>query len=122
MFNSARGTDDNYDGYLCSNVNDYMPVLEPEFVEMNMRLDADKHHWEREAEKSDDERVKQTEMMVEYLSNLRTTVLSTLKKEQHFTRKQDLRYFTESTELIDMELFGVVPEKNKVEFRWGTLE
>ena len=40
-FANAKGTDDNYDGFLCSNVDDYMPLLEPEFKAMSSLLDAD---------------------------------------------------------------------------------
>ena len=121
LFTDARGTDDNYDGYLCSNVNDYMPLLEPEFVEMNRLLDADRLHWEREARKSEDEKANQNQQMVELLSKMRTDVTAALEKKQQFRLLVDIKHYGEYTELIDMELFGNIPKANKVELRWGSL-
>lgn len=121
LFETARGTDDNYDGFLCSNIDDYMPRLEPEFVEMDRLLDIDRLHWEKEARKSEDEKAKQNSQMVALLSKLRTDVEVTLNKKQQFRRLEDLKHYTDFTELVDMELFGNIPKANKVELRWGAL-
>ena len=92
-FANARGTDDNYDGFLCSNVDEYMPLLEPEFKEMSRLLDTDQQHWEKEAEKPEAEKVQQNMKMVELLSNLRNDVTTAIQKKQTFTRLEDLNHY-----------------------------
>ena len=48
--------------------------------------------------------------------------MTAIQKKQVFTRLEDLNHYNESTELIDLEMFGALPKSNKIEFRWGTLE